>query len=202
MTSLSQAKNLGAVGSILVLLTAVPSIGGVLGIVGFVLILFAIKGIAEVVADKSIFRNMLVATGLAIAGIVTGALVIAASFFAFIGLNAVNFGPGFNPSTVPTGSWIGLIGSFIAGLVVLWALLLASAVYVRKTYGAIASKLNVRMFETAGLVYLIGAATTIILVGFALLFIAQILVTVAFFSIEEKPIEVAVLQPQPAVVRS
>ncbi len=41
------------------------------------------------------------------------------------------------------------------------------------------------MFETAGMLYLVGAATTIILVGFVLLLIAQVLVIVAFFSIED-----------------
>ena len=202
MASLSQAKNVGAVGSVLVLLTAVPSVGGVLGIVGFVLILFAIREISEVVADRSIFHNMLVAVGLAVAGIVTGTLVIAASFLTFIGLNAVNFGPNFNPSTVPAGNWIGFISSFIGGLAVLWALLLVSAVYLRRTYRSIASKLHVGMFETAGTVYLIGAATTIILIGFVLLFIAQILVAIAFFSIEEKPLAPSPLPPQPLSVRS
>ena len=74
MASLSQAKSLGAVGSILVVLTAVPSVGALLGIVGFILMLVAIKNISEVVGDRSIFNNMLVAVGLAIAGIVVGAL--------------------------------------------------------------------------------------------------------------------------------
>ena len=41
------------------------------------------------------------------------------------------------------------------------------------------------MFRTAALVYLIGAALVIIGVGLLLLFIAQILFVVAFFSINE-----------------
>ena len=84
---------------------------------------------------------------------------------------------------MPTGDWIGLIGSVLVGLAVVWVMLLVSAVYVRRSYGAIASKLNVGMFGTAGMLYLVGAATTIVLVGFLLLFIAQILVVVAFFSL-------------------
>ncbi len=189
MPNLSQAKTLGAVGSIFVLLTAVPSVGSVLGIVGFVLMLVAIRDISQIVGDKSIFSNMLVSVGLAIAGIVVGALVVVGSVLRFVGLNNLNFGPNysFNPSTVPTGDWIALIGSLLIGLAVVWAMLLVSAVYVRRSYKSISSKLGVGMFETAGLVYLIGAATTIILVGFLLLFVAQVLVVVAFFSIEDKP---------------
>jgi uncharacterized membrane protein len=187
MATLSQAKSLGAVGSILVVLTAVPSVGALLGIVGFILMLVAIKNISDVVGDKSIFSNMLVAVGLAIAGIVVGALVLVGSVLRFVGLNALSLGPDFNPSTVPTGDWVGLIGSLLLGLAVVWIMLVVSAVYVRRSYGSIASKLNVGMFGTAGLLYLIGAATTIILVGFLLLFVAQILVLVAFFSIPNQP---------------
>ena len=180
----------------MVVLTAVPSVGALLGIVGFILMLVAIKNISEVVGDRSIFNNMLVAVGLAIAGIVVGALVVVGSVLRFVGLNALSLGPSFNASAVPTGDWVGLIGSVLVGLAVVWAMLLASAVYVRRSYGVIASKLNVRMFGTAGMLYLIGAATTIVLVGFVLLFVAQILVVVAFFSIEEKPPIMSAKPPQ------
>ncbi len=173
------------------LLTAMPSVGAVLGIVGFVLMLVAIKDISEVVGDRSIDSNMLLAVGLAIAGIVVGALVVVGSVLRFVGLNSLNVGPDFNPSTVPAGDWISLAGSILIGLAAVWLLMLFSSIYVRRSYGAIASKLNVSMFGTAGLVYLIGAATTIVLVGFVLLFVAQILLVVAFFSINEKPAPLA-----------
>ncbi len=168
------------------LLTAAPSIGWLLGIVGFVLMLVAIKDVSEAVGDRSIYSNMLVAVGLAIAGIVVGTLVVVGSVLRFVGLNALNVGPDFNPSTVPAGDWVGLIGSILIGLAVVWLVMLISSVYVRRSYSEIASKLNVPMFGTAGLVYLVGAATTIVLVGFLLLFVAQILVVVAFFSIRER----------------
>ncbi|HUH99625.1 MAG TPA: DUF996 domain-containing protein [Nitrososphaerales archaeon] len=200
MAGLAQAKTIGAVGSILVLLTAVPTAGSLLGIVGFVMMLWAIRDISETVADRSIFSNMLVAVGLAIAAIVVGALVVVGSVLRFVGLKALNFGPNFNPSTVPTGDWVGLVGSILAGLAVVWVIMLVSAVYVRRTYRSMASKLGVANFETAGTLYLIGAATTIILVGFVLLLVAQVMVIVAFFSIQERPSAVAVQPPQPPSV--
>ena len=189
MPSISQAKILGEVGSILVILSAVPSAGGLLGIVGFILMLVAIKYISDIVADRSIFNDMLIAVVLAIAGVIVGALVVVGSVLRFIGLsglNMVDLGANFNPSSVPAGDWIGLIGSVILGLAAVWVMLLVSAIFVRRAYSAISSKLNVAMFGTAGLVYLIGAATTIVLVGFVIIFIAQILLIVAFFSIQER----------------
>jgi uncharacterized membrane protein len=187
MPSLSQAKSVGGVGAILVLLTATPTVGSVLGIVGFVLMLVAIRDVSQIVADKSIFSNMLVAVGLAIAAIVVGALVVIGSVLRFVGLRTLGLGPNFNASTVPNGDWVGLVGSIILGLAALWAIMLVSAVYVRRTYRSMASKLGARNFEAAGMLYLVGAATTIILVGFVLLLVAQVMVVVAFFSIEEKP---------------
>jgi len=186
LASLSRAKSYGEAGSILVLLTAIPSVGGLLGIVGFILVLLAIKDISEVVADRAIFNDMLVAIGLAIAAIVVGVLVIAGSLLRFVGLNNLSLGPNFNPSTVPNGDWAGLIGSILIGLAAVWLISLVSSIYVRRSYREIAGKLKVGTFETAGLLYLIGAATTIILVGFLILFVAQILVVVAFFSIDDK----------------
>jgi uncharacterized membrane protein len=195
MPSLSQAKTLGGVGAILVLLSAVPSVGWLLAIVGFILMLLAIRDIAEIEGDRSIFRDMLVAVGLAIIAIVVGVLVVVGSVLRFVGLNALNIGPNFNASSVPAGDWVGLIGSILLGLAVVWVVMLVSAVYVRRCYNEIASKLKVNTFQTAGLVYLIGAATTIILVGFILLFVAQILVVVAFFSIEDKAVTAGAPSP-------
>jgi uncharacterized membrane protein len=51
------------------------------------------------------------------------------------------------------------------------------------------------MFSTAGLLYLIGAATAVIGVGFVILFVAEILTAVAFFSLPETSPLVAQLQP-------
>jgi uncharacterized membrane protein len=188
MASLSNAKTLGGVGSILVLLAAVPSVGWALAIVGLVLTLIAVKYVSDIVNDVSIFNNMLISIVLTISGVIVGTAVILGSVLRFMGLNNLNFGPNlanFNPATVPTGDWIGLAASVFAGLVALWALVLVGAVFLRRSYETIKTKLNVGLFGTAGLLYLIGAATTIVGIGFIVLFVAQILLVASFFSINE-----------------
>jgi len=122
---------------------------------------------------------------------------VVGSVLRFVGLKALSLGPNFNASTVPTGDWVGLIGSILIGLAVVWVIMLVSAVYVRRTYRSMASKLGVGNFETAGMLYLVGAATTIILVGFVLLLVAQVMVILAFFSIQEGPSALAGQPPQP-----
>lgn len=190
--SLSQAKKLGMVGSILVVLTSVPSIGGLLGIVGGILILLAIKDIADAVTDGSIFRNMLIATISAVAGVAVSILAVLGYFFSFIaqyGLTTPYDWSSFDPMTIPVSEWVGFFVSILLALTVVWVTLTISAVFVRRSFSTISSKLNVNMFKTAGLLYLIGAATTILMVGFPIIFVADILLIVAFFSMgEEVPI--------------
>ena len=197
MASISNAKTLGGVGAILVLLAPAPSVGWILGIAGFILLLIAVKNISDLLEDTSIFNNMLVAIVLGIVGIIVGSLVVAGSFYRFLGQNNLtpnSFGPNFNPSTVPTGDWVALILTALAGLAVIWILLIVSAAYVRRSYTTIATKLNVHAFATAGLLYLIGAATTIVLVGFLLIFVAEIMLAVAFFSIDERSLQLGMLR--------
>jgi len=61
MVELSNIKTFGKVGSLLMLLGGfIPFIGPILGIVGLVLVLIAVKSISELVKDKDIFRNYLI----------------------------------------------------------------------------------------------------------------------------------------------
>jgi uncharacterized membrane protein len=194
MGSLAEAKTLGGVGSILVLFTAIPSVGWLLGIVGFVMTLIAIKYISESVHDNKIYTNMIVSIILAIGALAVGTVTVIGTVFRVLGMGTF-VGPNFvlAPS-IPVGDWIGLAAAVIVGLAVVWGLLIASAVFLRRSFNSIASRLNIKMFETAGLIYLIGAATAIIGIGFVFLLIAEILLAVAFFSIQAVP---AITQPTP-----
>ena len=188
MATLGQAKTYGGIGSILALLLPVPTIGWLLSIAGLVLMLFAVKYISDIVRDPSIFNDMMISVAITIVGVVVGFFILVASLFRFMGLNNLNFtdfGSSFNPSTIPTGDWVGLITWALTGIAVVWSLLMVSAVFLRRGYGKVGKALNVGMFGTAGLIFLIGAATSIIVVGFLLIPIAFILMAVAFFSIDE-----------------
>jgi uncharacterized membrane protein len=190
MSAISDAKTLGGIGAILVLLTPAPAVGWVLGVVGFAMVLLAISKISLEVRDKSIFNNMLTGVVLSIGAIAVGTVTAVGAFYRFLGMGSFN-GPDFVPGpNVPVGDWIGLVAGAAIGLLVVWALLVASAVFVRRSYNSIGSKLNTNLFGTAALLYLIGAATSIIAIGFVLIFVAQILLAAAFFSIPEKLPEV------------
>lgn len=185
MATLSQGKTLGGVGAILVLFTAIPSVGWILGIAGFVMILMAVNYISQAVSDRKIYNNMILSVLLAIGAIGVGTVTVIGTVFHVLGMGTF-VGSNFvlNPN-IAVGNWLGLAGAVIAGLAVVWALLIASAVFFRRSLNSISQRVNVKMFETTGLLYLIGAATAIIAVGFLLILVAEILLAVSFFSIDE-----------------
>jgi uncharacterized membrane protein len=170
MSKLGDAKTLGGIGAILLL---IPGIS----IVGYILILIATKYVSDALGDKSVFDNMLYAV---IAGIVG---VAAAAFIIFTGaaFSAVTFSAS-------------AIAGVIVGLAIAWIALIVSAIFIRRSYDTMAVKLNVGTFKTAGILYFVGAILTIILVGLIILFIAAIVQIVAFFAI---PDSVPGMQAQP-----
>jgi uncharacterized membrane protein len=163
MATLSQAKTLGGVGAILVF---IPFIS----IVGYILIIVAVKQISDDLQDKGIFRNIVVAASTGIVGALAAAFVFLA-------------GATGNTSTVVTSELVNVA----AELFVAWIFLVVSAVFLRRAYGEMAQQLGVGTFKTSGTLYLVGAALAIVGIGFVLLLIAQILQAVAYFSIPSQP---------------
>lgn len=193
MASLSEAKTLGGIGSILILLTPVPNIGWVLGIIGFILTLVAIKYISNSAGEPRIYGDMIYSVILAIIAVVVLAVTVIGAVFAYFGYTEV-LSPNFG-QTVQPGHIVALLVTVIPGLAAVWALLIASAVFLRRSYSLTSEKLNVGMFDTAALIYLIGAITAIIFIGLILIVVAEILFAVAFFSIDERKGVTKPLQP-------
>lgn len=198
---MSDAKTLGGIGSILVLLTAVPYAGWAFGIAGFVMILFAIKNISEYVGDRKIYSDMIISVIMTIGAIAVGTVVVLGTVLRVFSMGTF-VGSRFVPAaTVTTGDWISVAIAAGAGLVVVWALAIASTVFLKKSLDSVAAKLKISTFGTAGLIYLIGAATAIIGVGFLLMLVAQILLVISFFSIQDQKAP-EVIPPQPSSMSS
>jgi uncharacterized membrane protein len=163
MATLSQAKILGGVGSILVFIPFVS-------IIGYILMIVAVRDIADDLQDKAIFNNVLIAAIAGIVGALAGAVVIVG------GVVGAAFTVG-----------ISAIFGVITGLLIVWVFLIISAVFLRRAYDTMAQRLGVGTFRTAATLYLVGAALTIVLVGFIILSVAEILQAIAYFSIPEQP---------------
>jgi uncharacterized membrane protein len=164
---LNQAKTLGGIGSILEL---IPGIS----IVGYILTLIAVKYVSDSLQDRSIFNNMIYAVITGIIGAAVGAgFVFSGVFF-----------------SVFTSGLSGIFG-VVAFLGIIWISLIISAIFIRRSFDTMATRLNIKSFRTAGTLYFVGAILTIVLIGFVILLIAYIFQIVAFFSIEEAPSQVS-----------
>ncbi len=182
MSSLSQTKTLGGVGSILTLLGIVPYAGTALVIVGWVLVLLAIRNISAAVRDRSIFNNAMIAAILAIIGAAVGGVVVGLNVFRLVNLS--NIASATNTS-ISTSNMVGVIMGILAGLAIVWVLAVISSFFLWRSYKSIGARLNVGLFNTGGVIYFIGAILSIVLVGLVVAFVAQILLVVACFSLPE-----------------
>jgi len=200
--TLRQAKAMGGVGSILVLLSFVPFVGFLFGLAGLVMVLLAVKRISEAVKDTEIFHNVLMAVILQIVGSAISVFVVIGSFFAFVGSQVAMapFGPSFDgfgsPGILGANAVMAVLGSLLAGLIAMWVMLIIAARFLRKGYERIADKTGTRTFRSVGRWYYYGAWLMIILVGFVLILIAWILQIKAFFSLPESPPSQPTIQVQ------
>jgi uncharacterized membrane protein len=180
---------MGGVGSILVLLSFVPYVGFILGLAGFVMVLLAVKQISDVVKDREIFNNVLMAVILQIVSSAISAFVVIGGILSTFMMAPLGspFGGFVGPGMFGVGAALAILVPLILGLIVMWVILIISARFLRKGYEGIAAKTGTETFRSVGRWYYYGAWLAIILVGFVLILIAWILQIVAFFSLPESP---------------
>ena len=164
--SFESGKSMAGIGA---LLLVIGSFVPFLSLVGIILLLVGLRNLAQHYKDDSIFQNSLYAVIFGIVGIVAAGVVLASFFFG--GLLSGG-----------SGAFLGLAAGIILALVVAFIFYILMAIYFRRTFDSLANKSGQGMFRTAGLLLLIGAILTIVIIGLVLIFIAWILATIAFFS--------------------
>ncbi len=196
MGTLRDAKNYGGVGAILLLIGSfIPFVGIVVVIAGFILLLLAVKYIAEAVGDRSVYDNMLFFVIVGVIGAVVAVLFVFTALLPFLG---PGFQPPMDPFDITDPLAIFAVFTILIGLAIAWILSIVAALFLRRSFKSISKHLGVALFGTTALLYLIGAILTIVLVGFVLIFVAEILMIVAFFSIPEQQPVPATAQPPPS----
>jgi uncharacterized membrane protein len=198
------SKTLGGVGAILLLIGVIPygqPFLGVIALIGFILVLVALNDLAKYYKESGIFNNALYGFIAAIVGLVAAAT--AAIYVIFYTSTLTDFlhkiYPGWN------GSWSSLahltpntsnitmsnvapvLEAMLAVLVILWIFLVISAFLYRRSLKMLSTKASVNLFSTAGLLLIIGAILTIVLIGLVIMWIAVLLIAVAFFQIKPQP---------------
>lgn len=193
--NLMTTKYLGGIGALLLFIGVIPGISayGILGFAGLIMVLAALYGLAGVYREQGIFNNAILGTAIGVGGIV---IIGVAVFFTLIDfLKAII--PGW------TGDWTSLqnvnpadisanitfqtiqpfITSFLVALLLLFVIAVAVAFFFRRSFILVANKTGTSLFATTGLLLLIGAIFTIILIGLLLIWISMLILAIAFFTI-------------------
>ena len=189
MGDLKNAKIFGGIGALLMLIGLfIPSSFGILALIGFILTFIAVKIIADESKEKAIFSNFLYFFILTIVAIVAAGVIGLVTFQSVGGLEYFMDLQDLvmsNPSD-PMVIWNyiqPMITGMLATLIVGWIIIVISVFFLRKSFNMIADVTKVKWFGTTALLFLIGAFTMVIIVGFLIMFIAVILEVVAFFSL-------------------
>ena len=194
------SKNLSAVGALLMVIGLAGSIvpyAGILSLIGVILLLIGVKGLANFYNEQGIFNNALYSIIAGIVGVVVTVAAVALSAvaaFADLGVNLANIedwatigtdlGAIFTDFSDFGPIWT-LISALVVGLIILFVTLIISMYFGRKAMDQLSAKSGVGLFGTAGLLMLIGAVLSIVGVGLIIIWIGLILATVAFFKLKE-----------------
>ena len=196
MTSFENSKILGMIGTLLMIIggfagrySAIPSL------VGLALLMLAIHGLADIYHDRSIFNNMIFGGIVFVVGIVVAVvifLVTAAGLMTQLGIPSSGWSDptvwqNVNWNAVDWNSLVPYIAAVAVALLVLFVFTVIAAILIRKSLKSLAQKSGTHMFATSGTVLLAGAILTIILIGFLLIWIAIVLLLVAFIELKKIP---------------
>jgi uncharacterized membrane protein len=192
---LETSKNMGGIGSLLIVIACLGSFGsvyvGTLALVGLILVLIALKGFADFYKEAGIFNNALYALIIAIVGgIVTVGVAIVSVMMWMTSLSGLDLNDPnsimlyFQTHFMDMSALWELLGIIVAIVITLFIFVVLTVVFFRKSLNLMFTKTGVGMFGTAGLLMLIGAVLTIVLVGLILIWVGFILLIVAFFSVK------------------
>jgi uncharacterized membrane protein len=201
--TLESSKSLGGVGAILLLVGTLPFISsysfGLLALVGVILILVGLNGLANIYKERGIFNNSLYGFIAGIVGLVIAVVVVFVSVLSTLADFMQKIYPSWNGDWSTISSLSGmtpnvtniafsdivpLLEGLLVVFLVLWVFVIVWAFFARRSLKMLAVKSSVGLFSTASLLLLIGAVLTIVLIGFLLMWVAVLLMAIAFFQIK------------------
>jgi uncharacterized membrane protein len=212
--TLESNKTLGGIGAILLFIGLIPygePFTGIIALAGLILVLVALYGFANIYKERGIFNNFIYGIIAGIVGSVIAGVVVVITVLTSLKNFLYQIFPSWN------GDWSKLSGltpnisnitmsavlPFLEGLlvvfVVLWIFLIIVAFFARRSLNILSAKTGVGLFSTAALLLMIGAVLTIVLIGILLMWIAVLLLAIAFFQIRAQPEQpVTTMAPPPS----
>ena len=181
-SNVESSKTLAAIGALLLFLSFIP----IIGIIGIILLLIGMKGLSEYYKDESIYQHALKGLIFGIIGIIAVSVI---SILGFLG------GALFGVFTlgVSRSHWRNSV--LVLALVIAFVFYLLMAMNFRRAFDILAERSGEHLFRTAGTLLFWGAILTIVFVGLILVWIAWIILAIAFFSMKVTPAQPYSQQP-------
>ncbi len=212
--NLESSKTLGGIGAILMFIGVLPTINfmGIIEIVGLILVLFALRNLANSYREGGIFKNAIYGVAVAVVGaIIVGVLAVAVVLSNIKDL-VTQLYPGWNGDwstlqgmTVNTTNFdptniFPLIGGLLIVLVIAWVFVIIASFFIYRSLKQVSNKSNHGLFGTAGLILLIGAI--IPLIGLILMWVSALILAIAFFTLkpQQESITTATSPPSPPTI--
>jgi uncharacterized membrane protein len=174
--ALETNKKLCGIGSILI---AIGFLVPFLGLIGIILLLIGLKGLSNDYNSPSIFQNALYGFIFGIISIIILSITMITIFFVrmstIISMDGMMMGP-FRMFGIE------LILALLL-LIITFVLFLLSAIFYKRSFDIIAEKSGEKLFNTIGILLIIGSVLIILLVGYIILIATWIIAAIAFFSI-------------------
>jgi uncharacterized membrane protein len=160
-------------------------------------VLIGLKGLANFYNEQGIFNNALYAIIIGVVGAVVAVAAVAISAVAALadlGIDLAtmddwaNIGPEL--STIFTditdlSPIFTLLGALLVGVIIIFVVAIIAMYFLRRSMNDLSAKSGVGLFGTAGLLMLIGAVLSIVVIGVIIIWIGLILATVAFFQMRQ-----------------
>ncbi len=172
-TNVDSSKTLATIGALLLFLSFIP----VIGLIGIILLLIGMKGLSEYYRDESIYRHAFKGLIFGIIGIIAVSALSATSLFSLFTI----------APAVGVLAAIGAIVITVVMLIIAFVFYLLMAMNLRRAFNTLAERSGENNFRTAGTLLYWGAVLTIIFVGLILIWIAWIILALAFFSMKLSP---------------
>jgi uncharacterized membrane protein len=192
--TLESSRTLGGIGAILMVIGPLASVyTGIIGLVGLILVLVAFNGLADYYKERRIFNNVIFGVILAIIGVVIAVAVVVTAAIDMLPILGIHISNWTDWTALQNFNWQGFtnwsalapyVAAIVGALVVLFVFIVVAAIFLRRSLNTLSEKSGTHLFATTGLLVLIGAALTVIVIGFVLLWVAMILLAVAFFEIK------------------
>ncbi len=202
--TLESNRNLGGIGAILLIVGTLAFFVQpyllIVGLVGIILMLVALRGLADYYKERGIFNNALYAFIALVVGVgVTFAGLVYLLFYTTFLTDLVSIVyPGFNgdwaslPNMTPNTNIdptaiLPFVGTVLSILAIVWIFGIIASFFAWRSLKGLSSRSSVGLFSTAGILLLIGAFLTIVVIGLILMWIAVLLMAVAFFQLKPQP---------------